>query len=280
MSISVAVCLFIVVSLSACGTLEVGVEGTVTPVSATPTLALPSAETPTRAPDPTWTPEPTPTTPALALPSAETPTRAPNPTWTPEPTPTSIPRPSTLHVAILRGGNIWFWTADEPQAVPLTHDGDAGDIKLSTDGAIVAFMRSDASLWAVNTDGAGERQLVSAGDFAAMQPTDPGVTLHRFEWIPGTHILAYSTRLRTQVASPLSGDLRLVDADTLERTVLLPPGEGGETTLVTAGETYSIMNRWSRTMDFNTMPGRFGRPIPLRCGWRCRRPTSVHSRLD
>jgi Tol biopolymer transport system component len=159
-------------------------------------------------------------------------------------------------VAFLREGNIWSWTADEPQAVPLTHDGDAGDIKLSTDGAIVAFMRSDASLWAVNTDGAGERQLVSAGDFAAMQPTDPGVTLHRFEWVPGTHILAYSTRLRTQVASPLSGDLRLVDADTLERTVLLPPGEGGEFTYSPDGRQIAIVTPGSiDVMDANDDAG-------------------------
>ena len=211
--VRMAACLFILVALSACGTLEIGIEGTATS-------------------------SPAPAGPALT--PTEAPTRAPSPTWTFEPEPASFPRPSALHVAFLREGNIWSWVAHEPQAAPLTHDGDANSIKVSTDGAIVAFVRSDASIWAVNTDGTGERQLVSADDFAAMQPTDPGVSLHRFEWVPGTHILAYSTRLRTQVASPLSGDLRLVDAHTLEQTVLLPPGVGGEFTYSPDGRQIAI----------------------------------------
>jgi hypothetical protein len=197
--------------LTACGTLEVGVETTIPPgeAAATPTAVATLDAGATPAPDPV-------------------------------PMPTPIPASTELRVAFVNvtehGNNVWLWTEGEQEAVALTKDGGVGDVKLSDDGEIVAFTRGDG-LWMVRSDGADdghlveERELVSSEDFAAMEPREPfefEVLLSRFEWVPGTHILAFNTRLRTEIGLILNDDLYLVNADTLERTALLPPGEGGE----------------------------------------------------
>jgi len=239
-----------VLLLAACGTLEVGIEWTSAPddavaatVAATATDRADLAQAAVPEEPPTGTPRPDPAatavveerdttdvTPATREATPEIGEVTPLPLQTVSTSalaPTPIPGPSVLHVVYLQDSRIWLW-AEGQEAMPLTEEGIAGSIDLSDDGAIVAFVRSDASLWMVRSDGTGERQLVSADDFAAMKPTDPGIVLHRFAWVPGTHTLAYNTRLRTQIGSTLSNDLRLVNADTLEQAVLLPPGEGGE----------------------------------------------------
>jgi dipeptidyl aminopeptidase/acylaminoacyl peptidase len=149
-------------------------------------------------------------------------------TVTLEPTPTVTPLPSVLQVAFAADGNVWLWREGEA-ATPLTTTGEVEDVRISGDGQIIAFTRS-GELWAVNSDGTGERLLVSGGDFAqigAAVNTDLPVNLHHYQWVPGTHKLAFNTRLQGY-GLLLNEDLNLVDADTLERTVLLPPGEGGE----------------------------------------------------
>jgi len=187
---------------SACGTLEIGIEMTPAPGDVTGVTA---------------------TTPA-----AENVPPTPVP-----PTPTPIPAATELRVAFVNvtehGNNVWLWIEEEGEAVSLTKDGGVGDVKISDDGEIVAFTRGDG-IWMVRSDGAEERRLVSAEDFAAMEAREPEleVALNRFEWIPGTHILAFNTRLRMEIGLVLNDDLHLVNADTFERTALLPPGEGGE----------------------------------------------------
>ena len=142
------------------------------------------------------------------------------------PTPTPGLRGS-LRVAYTVESNVWLW-AQGSQATPLTHSGDVGEnsARLSDDGTVVAFARGH-ELWAINEDGTGERKLVSQEDFDAMQPTDPGVSMYRYDWVPGTHTLALNTRLRKQFVTDPTDDLHLIDADTLAHTALLPPGEGG-----------------------------------------------------
>jgi hypothetical protein len=146
---------------------------------------------------------------------------------TPEPTPTPILELSGLQVTFVKDGHAWLWTEETESVASLTNTGDVSEVRISDDGGMVAFVREDG-LWVVSSDGSDERPLVSASDFDAMEPTDPGVRLNRFDWIPGTHLLAFNTRLRMEIGLVLNDDLRLVDADTLEQTVLLPPGEGGE----------------------------------------------------
>jgi len=196
--------LFSALLLTACGTLEIGIERT------------PAIGDATRNAD-----------------QATQVTQEANPLSTPEHTPTPIPAVAELRVAFVNvtehGNNAWLWIEGEREATPLTKDGGVGDVKISDDGEIVAFTRGDG-LWMVRSDGAEERQLVSAEDLAALEPREPGleVALNRFDWIPGTHVLAFNTRLRMEIGLLLNDDLHLVNADTLERIALLPPGEGGE----------------------------------------------------
>ena len=210
-----------------CGMLEVGVELTPTPDdAAAATVSALATESG-----------------SLATPVATPEADIPDVTPTPEPIkiePTPILAATELRVAFVKetelGNNAWLWTEGKGDALPLTKDGGVGDVRISDDGEIVAFRRGDG-LWTIRSDGADggpaaeERELVSAEDFAAMEPREPfdfEVILNRFEWVPGTHILAFNTRLRTEIGLVLNDDLHLVNADTLERTALLPPGEGGE----------------------------------------------------
>jgi Tol biopolymer transport system component len=193
--------------LTACGTFEVGIEYTPTPTDTTK-----DEDQATRVA-----------------------TEEANSLSTPEFVSTPIPTVTELRVAFVNvtehGNNAWLWTESEGEAIPLTKDGGVGDVKISDDGEIVAFARGDG-LWMVKSDGTEERQLVSAEDFATLEPREGfdelEVTLDRFEWIPGTHVLAFNTRLRMDIGLMLNDDLYLVNADTLERITLLPPGAGGE----------------------------------------------------
>ncbi len=226
----------LMVFLAACGTLEVGIENTTMAgdVAGATATAL-AAENVDLATQP-------------ATPATETTDVPP----TPVPMPTPIPASTELRVALVKatehGNNVWLWKEGEAEAVPLTKDGGVGDVRISDDGEIVAFTRGDG-LWMVRASGADEgspteeRQLVSAEDFAAMEARDPEleVALNRFEWIPGTHILAFNTQLRMEIGLVLNDDLHLVDADTLERTALLPPGEGGEFTYSPDGRQIAIV---------------------------------------
>jgi len=169
-------------------------------------------------------------------------------------TPTPTPVPTELRVVFVKDGDVWLWTVDWEEAVPLTQMGDAGDddLGISDDGEIVAFTRRDG-VWAINTDGTGERRLVSEADFDAMEPTDPGVSLDRFAWVPGTHTLAFNTHLRQQFGTNPTDDLRLVNSDTLELTTLLPPGEGGHFYYSPDGSQVAIVR--SGTIDLLNADG-------------------------
>jgi hypothetical protein len=232
--------ILLLVLLTACGTLEVGIEKTTTAggVAGATATALAAENT------------------DLATQSATPATDATDVLPTPVPTPTPIPASTELRVAFVKatelGNNVWLWIEGEAEAVPLTKDGGVGGVKISDDGEIVAFTRGDG-LWMVRVDGVAEgspseeRQLVSAEDFAAVEARDPEleVALNRFEWIPGTHILAFNTRLRMEIGLVLNDDLHLVNADTLQRIALLPPGEGGEFTYSPDGSQIAIVDTGS-----------------------------------
>jgi len=205
---------------AACGTLEVGIEPSAqVDGSQARTTETPPTEQPGTDPrQMTPTPVPQDYTPAT-----------PEPAFTPVPL-DSYPAPAGLRVAFVKEGDIWLWTAESKKALPLTSGGGVeGDVRLSDDGRIVAFRRGEErELWAVSSDGTGERKLLSAEDFDAMESDGLEVRLHRFEWVPAAHVLAFNTRLRLEARDVPADDLRLVDADTLEQTLLLSPGEGGE----------------------------------------------------
>lgn len=136
-----------------------------------------------------------------------------------------------LGLAYLDGGDVWMWTeAGEPQQ--LTEFGDATSVHISPDGQLVAFQRqveeNAVELWVVGSDGENARVLEDVPAFRDMDPGALGVVPHQLEWIPGTHVLAYNTRqILEGPGLVLYNDLRLVDADSLDHSTLLAPGEGG-----------------------------------------------------
>jgi hypothetical protein len=165
--------------------------------------------------------------------------RTPTPTpqdydpWTAEPAFTPMPAsdylaPAGLRVAFVQDDQLWLWSAETKEALALASTSPTdGQVKVSGDGAVVAFLRGN-DLWAIDSDGTMERQLLSVEDLDAIQPADPGVTPNRLEWVPGTHTLAFNTRLQMAHGLVLNDDMHLVDADTGQWSTLLPAGEGGE----------------------------------------------------
>jgi hypothetical protein len=208
---------------AACGTLEIGVETPTAPARAAAS-AVESRVTESAAP----------------IMAPMTPTPVPDDYVGPTPEPAYTPMPSDayavpdgLRIVLTKSGDIWLWTEEDREVTPLTSSGDARRVTISDDGEIVAFRRAD-ELWMVNSDGTGERQLLGAEDLEALESDGFEVRLNRFEWVPGTHTVAFNTRRRLEARDVLADDLRLVEAGTtdaehpLEQTMLLPPGEGGE----------------------------------------------------
>lgn len=188
--------------------------------------------TPTQEPTSSFpTPAPTESTPAT--PGEPTPTAPATSSPVKQPSgPETTPGPSVLRVVYVKDGNVWFWQeGGEPAA--LTSAGQAYDVRISDDGLLVAFARqvndTHTELWAVNTDGSEERRLVSVSDLSDMDPGALAVAINRFEWIPGSHTVAYNTReVFEGPGLALYNDLRLIDADSLTHGTLLAPGDGGE----------------------------------------------------
>jgi Tol biopolymer transport system component len=228
--------LFALSSLAACGTFEIRIEMPGENAVETATEGRVTTEI-------VATAEPTP-----AVPQERTPTPMPEKSdpWTVQPVLTPMPMgdysaPAGLKVAFVQDGQVWLWTAETKEAVALaTTSRTNGDVVISDDGAIVAFLRGN-DLFAIDSDGTAERQLLSMEDLDALEPAEPGVTPNRLEWVPGTHTLAFNTRLNMSFGLVLSDDLHLVDAETLERTALLPPGEGGEFTYSPDGRQIAIV---------------------------------------
>jgi dipeptidyl aminopeptidase/acylaminoacyl peptidase len=239
---SVLFTLLCLLSLNGCGVLEVGVEGTVTPaaqVGATSTPALITAVV-------TQAADVTPATLPATTPTATAPLPGKTPETTTEPTRPG-PERSAVRVAFVKEGSVWLWENDRGVDL-LTDAGDVRDVKISDDGRVVAFVRG-LELWMVNSDGTGERVLISVEDIAAMvEPGDPGVRLYNLDWVPGAHVVAFNTAAQLEIGLQLHDDLHLVDADTLEKTTLLPRGEGGQFTYSPDGGQIAIMRSGTVTL--------------------------------
>jgi hypothetical protein len=149
-------------------------------------------------------------------------------------------QPSGLKVAFELNGNIWFWSESTP-ARQLTQEGDAGDLKISRDGLVIAYRRGQ-TIWAVNADGSNPRQLVDASAFAApLLPSTPEPPLlGDFQFQPGTHMLYFHTRYRLDETYGIPpNDLYRVDADTPEPQSLLTRG-GGDMTISPDGRLIAL----------------------------------------
>jgi len=146
---------------------------------------------------------------------------------------TPIPLPEgPLTIVYTKLGNLWVWTLDdEPRQV--TFGGNVFDVRLSDDSQMVAFLlqldTQRFELWVVDVDGTGERRLVSADEFEQSNPNAEQSAPNRLEWVPGTHTLAYNTRIISDTpGTRMGGDLHLVDADSGEKQVIFEAGSVGD----------------------------------------------------
>jgi len=236
----------IILFLVACvpeSTLTPAIEQTRTDTGV-PATAIP-VETNTQAPPPTALPTAS-STPQPA-PSATNPAILPTPTPVPE-------LDHAITIAYTRDGAVYLWTEGEG-SVALTDSQDVVDLRLSDDGKLIMYQRQDPvdyacqELWVVNTHGTPDpRLLVSQSDLQEITPPNPdlwilGAGLLNFTWVPYSHEVAYSTYVLIEgVGSALNHDLRLVDADTLEKSTLFENGQGGIFYYSTDGSQIALSN--------------------------------------
>jgi len=186
------------------------------------------------------------------------------PTAEPSPEP-----PALLQIAYVKDGDVWFWQEGGTPSV-LTALGDAVEVYLSSDGQVAAFIRTadyiHEEIYAVNTDGSNLRALVSSADFASMvlQPDAISAVPYRVAWVPGTHTLAFNTRLTFEGPGLILPDeLRLVNTDPVSLSLLLSPGtagdfyyspDGSQIALVTGTQISVVNSDGSNRRDLLTFP--------------------------
>jgi hypothetical protein len=142
-----------------------------------------------------------------------------------------------VRAAFTHDGNVWLWDeGGEPKQI--TTAGQVITLDLSDDGQVVMFLRepedAGVEMWAINSNGSDEHLLLSAEEMDALKadPASREVRPGGFAWVPDTHAIAYS--LYDDFGSPdalFHRDLRLVNADTGEKSVLLDEGHSGDTFL-------------------------------------------------
>jgi hypothetical protein len=130
-------------------------------------------------------------------------------------------------------GNLFRWT-EAAGASAILASGDIMGPVLSDDGQWVAFVRNSDfvhySLWVVNFDGSGERQLVNQDQFFDMKNSEEAISAqpYIYDWVPGTHTIAFNTSPSFEGPGlMINDDLRLVNADSGALSTLLSPGDGG-----------------------------------------------------
>ena len=163
------------------------------------------------------------------------------PSLTPEPSP-------LLRIVYVKDGDAWYWEDGGPHLV-LTALGDIVSAYLSSDGQVVAFVRqhdwNNEEIYAVNSDGTNLHPLVSLADFATMvaHPDAISAVPYRIAWVPGTHTLAFNTRMTFEGPGLILPDeLRLVDADTTVLSVLMAQGTAGDFYYSPDGSQIALVN--------------------------------------
>jgi len=156
--------------------------------------------------------------------------------------PSEVTKPITgkeknLVVVFVKDGNVWIWTRRDG-GKPLTSSGDVIAVRISPSSKMIAFTRQvddfHAELWAIDSDGANERRLVSisALDDLSYEVRDANavaVNPGQFEWHPDSPIIAFNTvQIFNGPGVAWVNDLRSVDARSGEILTILPPGSGGQ----------------------------------------------------
>jgi hypothetical protein len=174
---------------------------------------------------------------------------------TPQLSPTfQLPPHVDLQVAYIKNSDVYLWI-DGRGSTRLTDFHDAVSVRISDDSELIAFKRQNPEdvtlqeLWVVNTRGIPDPQvLVSATEMAELMLPEAsssilGYGLLNFDWRPKTHELAYNTVILHEGSGEgLSHDLRLVNADSLDKTVLFDKGEGGLFYYSPDGEQIALSN--------------------------------------
>jgi len=148
-------------ALTACGTLEVGVEHTPTPDHAA-----------------------TATVSALATENASLATQVATLA-----VPTSTPTPSLGKLAYVQGGDIWVKTLPDGEPQRLTTDGRNSAPHWSPSGEWLTFRKGDYQVWLISTDSNGAHSL------------NEGAAVDAFAWAPTDDRLAYVAAAGLQVIS-------------------------------------------------------------------------------
>ncbi len=155
----------------------------------------------------------------------------------------------SISVAYVKDRNLYVWVEGGASA-QLTASNDVIDADIADDGCRIAYSREIPNpnynpsgavefagaefvneLWVVSSDGSGNQKLAGLEFFATLPAPEQGTTytLHRFGWQPGTHTVAYSTRLAyTGPGVASNNDIYLVSANGGNANTLLPMGQGGD----------------------------------------------------
>ncbi|HNT54152.1 MAG TPA: hypothetical protein PKG95_05530 [Anaerolineaceae bacterium] len=181
-------------------------------------------------------------TPTAADLAAATPVE-PRATETPAPLDTPIPAAAgELQVVFVQTGNLWLWRAGGG-AVQLTSDGGAAQARLSPDGLKVAYSRwmteFNKELWLINSDGTGNRMLLSAEDIASLD-TEKSLSLYDFWWLPDSQRIGYETQFVVEIGVPRNMDFQVIDTLTGERGTFVPAGQGGNVLASPDGQKLAV----------------------------------------
>ncbi|GAB4578204.1 MAG: hypothetical protein Fur0022_09380 [Anaerolineales bacterium] len=208
-------------------------------------------------PAPTLTaapPSASPTDVPPTAPPTELPTLPPAETLVVEPSPTDAPvqpieTPSVLQIVWVNPAtDILLWHETDATLTTILPASGAVDVRLSDDGALIAFRKEvgagQQELWVVNTDGTNARMLLSVGDLQALDPSALSVLLYQYDWIPGTHTLAFNTL--DYVEAPglfLNDDLYFYDVENSQRRTIRTSGTGGNFTFSKDGKQMVLVSQ-------------------------------------
>lgn len=96
--------------------------------------------------------------------------------------------------------NLYVWLQGAAAPVKLVNSGDVVESHVSSDGSLIAFIRSsdysNYDLDVINSDGFNQRTLISTAQFNVLPKPDyaTGVGPNLVAWKSGTHILGFNTR--------------------------------------------------------------------------------------
>lgn len=133
---------------------------------------------------------------------------------------------SKYRIVYAKGGNIWF-LAEGSAPLQLTFSGLDEEPVLSRDGRVAAFRRG-SEIFAVNTDGSGERLVVPGSYVDAQRPADATAAKPvALVFVPGGNDLFFDIFVETEGYPYRTYALHRADVDAGSPYPLIPAGAGG-----------------------------------------------------